>query len=287
MTTAPVLSGLVPNLDEETYHAHPALSSTGARQLLKAPAKFEYFLSHPSPHKKAYDAGTAVHSKVLGVGAGTVEIPASVLSKSGTTGTDAAREFIANARAAGVTPLKAHEIEHVNAMAEAILANPMARLLLEQEGLREASVFGTDPVTGADCRCRFDLLPTGGGRRVAVDLKTDRDEATPVKFAKTVADHGYHVQDAHYEATAGFEGIEYDAFAFVVVEKEPPFLTAVIVLDQDFREIGRARAKRARELFAIGTETGIWPGYPGEIQIARPPMWAIYDHNDTEEALTA
>ncbi|WP_260979766.1 PD-(D/E)XK nuclease-like domain-containing protein [Microbacterium sp. BH-3-3-3] len=281
--TTNTLSGLVPNLDEEVYHAHPALSSTGARQLLKAPAKFEYFLSHPSPHKKAYDAGTAVHSKVLGVGAGTVEIPGSVLSKTGTIGTEAARGFIATARAAGQTPLKAHEIAQVDAMAEAILSNPMARLLLEQDGIREASVFGTDPETGADCRARFDLLPMGGGRRVAVDLKTDRAEATPVAFAKTVADHGYHVQDAHYEATAGFVGIEYDAFAFVVVEKEPPFLTAVIVLDQDFREIGTARAKRARELFAIGKETGVWPGYPGEIQIARPPMWAIYDHQDSEE----
>lgn len=274
---------IVFDLDEVDYHAHPALSSTGARQLLTAPALFAWSQSHPTPHVKAFDAGSAVHARVLGTGWQTVEIPEEVLSKSGTVGTDAARAFIAESRANNLIPLKAHELAEVNAIAESVLSHKTARMLLEQEGHAEASVFGTDPATGVECRARFDKLPTGPGRRIAVDLKTKHGAASPVKFAKTVADLGYHVQEAHYIDTLRFTGHHVDAFAFLVVEKEPPYLVATFVLNPDFQEIGAARAARARELFARGTETGQWPGYPEEIQIARPPQWAVYDHIDAQE----
>jgi hypothetical protein len=42
--------GIVHNLDEAEYHAHPALSSTGARLLLPeykgSPKKFQYAQTH-------------------------------------------------------------------------------------------------------------------------------------------------------------------------------------------------------------------------------------------------
>lgn len=277
-------SGVVLGLGEDTYHAHPALSSTGARELLEAPARFYYARSNPRPHRKEFDVGTAAHSKVLGTGAPVIAIPEEVLAKNGAASTNDAKAWIETARAEGKVPVKRAEFDAVNAMAESVLAQPSARALLEQDGNPEASVFGTDPATGVDTRARFDYLPTGSGRRVAVDLKTMHGLATPVRFAKAVAEHGYHVQEAHYLDTLAFVGEHVDAFAFVVVEKERPYLAAAYVLDEDFREIGRARAARARELFARGIESGEWPGYPDHIQIARPPAWAVYDHIDATEA---
>ncbi|KQR90990.1 MAG: PD-(D/E)XK nuclease-like domain-containing protein [Microbacterium ginsengisoli] len=276
------LSGVVLGLPEDEYHAHPALSSTGARQLLIAPAKFLFARSAPRVHKKAFDVGTAAHSRVLGTGWEIVAIPDSVLAVNGAASTAKAKAFIEEARANGQVPIKQAEFDEVTAMSEAVLAHPSARILLEQDGAAEASVFGVDPETGVETRARFDFLGRGSGRRVGVDLKTLHGEASPVKFAKTVADHGYHVQGAHYEDTLRFVGEHIDAFAFIAVEKEPPYLVGVFVLNEDYREIGAARARRARHLFARGIQDGIWPGYPDEIQIARPPQWAIYDHIDTE-----
>jgi hypothetical protein len=288
--------GAVLGLDEETYHAHPALSSTGARQLLEAPARFEHAQSQPRAPRKAFDVGTLAHSKVLGVGAGVAVYPDgagdhvfadpetgeefdNVLASNGAASTKLAKSFEVWARTQGLVPLKRAEADEVNAMAEAVLSHPTARVLLEQAGHPEVSVFGTDPATGVECRARFDFLG-----RVGVDLKTFYGAATPVKFAKTVADHGYHVQSAHYEDTLSFIGEQIDAFAFIVVEKDPPYLVAVFVLDDDYREIGAARAKRARELFAASRDSGVWPGYPSQIQIARPPQWAVHDHIDATEA---
>lgn len=267
------LTGIVLDLDEETYHAHPALSSTGARQLLDAPARFEYARTVPQEPKKSFDVGAAAHSKVLGAGAVVVAIPGEMLASNGAASTAAAKQFITDARAAGQVPVKQAELDAVNLMAEAVLANPDARRLLEQDGNPEASVFSTDPTLGVEVRARFDYLAG-----IGVDLKTTVKKATRAQFERTVMDYGYHVQQAHYEATLSFAGGAIDGFTFVVVEKEPPHLVGVFVLDADFREMGRAKAAQARLLFAEGIETGIWPGYPQEIQIVRPPQWAIAAH---------
>ncbi|GAB2702567.1 hypothetical protein BKA24_001659 [Microbacterium marinum] len=276
------LDGLVLDLDESVYHAHPALSSTGARQLLVAPAKFEHARRNPSPPKKVYDIGTATHSKVLGIGAQAVAYPTKLLAENGAASTKAAKAWADVQRAAGRVPMKQHEIDVVDAMAESVLAHRGAAALLEQVGPREASVFSTDPETGVPLRCRFDLLGAGGGRRIGVDLKTKASDATATAFARAAADLRYDVQQAHYEVTAAAAEIELDGFAFIVVEKEPPYLANALMLDADFVEIGVASAAAARRLFAAGIESGMWPGYPQHIQLVRPPMWAIYDHTDRQ-----
>ncbi|MBQ9916898.1 MAG: PD-(D/E)XK nuclease-like domain-containing protein [Microbacterium sp.] len=295
--------GLVLGLDEVAYHAHPALSSTGARQLLKAPAKFFYERSHPSPPRKSFDVGTLSHSKILGVGAGlavypdgtgdvvfedpeTGEVHDNVLASNGVASTKLAKSFEAWARAAGMVPLKRAEAAVVDAMAESVLARKTSRALLEQEGVAEASVFATDPETGIDEKCRFDFLGTGS-RPVAVDVKTDRDDVDPVTFSRTVAKHGYHIQQEHYLHTAAAAGVPVADFTFITVEKEPPYLVAEHWLDPDFREIGARKAAEARARFAAGIESGVWPGYPDQVQIVRPPQFLIYDHIDATEAEAA
>lgn len=282
------LDGFVPDLDEVTYHAHSALSSTGARQLLQAPARFAHWAENKPPHKKAYDVGSAVHAKVLGTGWEVVEIPDDLLSgPNRAISSEAAKAWVAAARDSNAIPLKAFEIAEVDAMAESVLGHAMARALFEQEGAAEMSVFSRDPATGVEQRCRFDYLGTGSGRRFAVDLKTKHGLATPMKFSKTVAELGYHVQVGHYLDTLSAAGGHVDQFVFVVVEKEPPYLTASFVLGREYLEMGYAAAAEARRLFAAGIETGHWPGYPQELQIAIPPNWAVYDHNEGLGVLAA
>ena len=105
------LEGFVPDLDEVIYHAHSALSSTGARQLLQAPARFAHWAENKPPHKKAFDVGSAVHAKVLGTGWDVVEIPDKLLSgPNRAISSEAAKWWVAMARASNVIPLKAHEI---------------------------------------------------------------------------------------------------------------------------------------------------------------------------------
>ncbi|MGG7510869.1 PD-(D/E)XK nuclease-like domain-containing protein [Plantibacter sp. YIM 135249] len=274
-------SGIVYGLDEAAYHAHPALSSTNARRLLDSPARYKYLQTHPEPPKTVFDVGTAAHSKVLGTGAPIDIIPAKLLASNGAISTTAAKEFIAKSRAAGRVPVKADVAEEVNSMAEAVLAHPSARVLLEQEGHSEVSMFGTDPDTELDVRARFDFAPSGGRTPVAWDLKSARD-ASPRGFAKAVAEHGYHIQRGHYMDTNEFAGgIDLDGFAFVVVESKAPYLVGAYRLNSDWEDIGVAQAREARTILRRCLDTDTWPGYDDNIQSLIAPFWLIADYQES------
>jgi hypothetical protein len=280
------LEGLVPYLYEDAYHAHPALSSTGARTLLRSPAKFEHERTHPRADTKALDVGSAAHAKVLGIGSGIVTYPPEHLTPSGNISTKAATTAWAAAqRAEGLTPVSPNDVAAIDAMAEAVLAHRTGRRLLEAAGQSEVSVFWTDPDTGVECRARFDRLPdpaaiTAGGAPIGLDLKTARD-ASPSGFRRAVAEHGYHVQQEFYRD--GYEtvtGIR-PAFMFVAVEKEPPYLVAVHQLDAEARTIGQRRAAFARQIYRDCTEAGVWPGYSDDITLISLPKYALTPEMDT------
>jgi hypothetical protein len=270
------------NMPEATYHAHPALSSTGARRLLDSPAKFRWAQTHPEPPRAAFDLGHAVHSRVLGVGAETVAIPDDLLASNGAASTKAAKDWIEQARAEGKTPVKAEVFETVSAMADAVLMDPDSRPLFEQPGNSEVSVFATDPETGVDMRARFDRLAdeTPTQRAKGIDLKSARD-ASPIGFERAVAEHRYFIQDPWYlltyELATGRDDLP---FIFVAVEKEPPFLVGVHVLSDDWASMGRSRAADARRLYRECIDTGHWPkGFKG-INVARPPTWLVAQYQE-------
>lgn len=270
---------IIDGMPEHEYHAHPALSSTGARLLLDSPARFHYAQTHPQPHKDAFDLGTAVHTKVLGVGERAIGYPAEHLTPSGAVSTKAETKlWLEKQRAAGKIVLEASKLAQTDAMAEAVLAHPTARALFEQSGKAEQSVFATDPTTGVEMRARFDYLPDFTvDNPWCVDLKTTGKSASPSEFLKTVANFGYHIQQEHYLEAYGLATGEFNPrMKFVVVETAAPHLVAVHELSDQFAEIGASAARRARTIFAECSASGVWPGYPTNLDPLQPPMWAIY-----------
>lgn len=264
-------------MPEDEYHAHRALSSTGARLLLDSPARFRYAQSHPQAHKDSFDLGTAVHTKVLGIGHKVITYPPEHLTPSGNPSTKAATvEWALEQRANGLVVIGAAQAAQVDRMAEAILAHPTAKAVFEQDGKAEVSLFGTDPETGVECRARVDWRGP-----INADLKTTAKSASKAEFEKTVVNFGYETQEAHYGDAERFAtGEDERPFVFVVVETAAPHLVAVHQLDVVFREMGKTKARRARELFAECTASGIWPGHPEEVQLISPPVWAVYQHEE-------
>jgi hypothetical protein len=285
MSAVTEVAGIVKGMPEAEYHSRPELSSTEARLILDSAAKYRYKKDHPplvNPSKK-FDIGSALHSKVLGTGYEAVVIPTDLLASNGALSTTKAKEFVARARAKGLIPLKAEDFEPVAAMAEAVLANPTARAILEQPGAAETSVFAQ--VDGVNVRARFDFLPDQGERRrIGADVKTTRD-ASERGFTRSIADYGYDVQRQWYldalNATTGPMpvGLEPE-LVFIAVEKEPPYLNAVYQLPTVWTEMGRVKAERARKVFAECTESGFWPGYSTEVTLVTPPTWYVYQHEE-------
>lgn len=278
------MTGIQYDLDESIYHAHTALSSTGARRILESPARFNYWRNHQQPGKQAYDVGHAVHTRVLGIGAGTVAYPDEHITASGAVSTKAATvAWAEEQRARGLTPVAPAQVRRIDGMAEAVLGHPVAGPLFEQQGGHaEASVFATDSATGVEMRARFDYLgPT------AVDLKTTAKTASVDGFARTVAAYGYDVQQGFYLHALEQAGHERIPFVFVVVESEPPHLVGIHTIDVEWERMGAAKARRALETYAECSSTDTWPGYDPQVHLISPPTWAIYQFEDDYEPLPA
>ena len=273
----------MPELD---YHASPGLSSTGMKWLLRSPKHYRQNMDHRI-EKAAFDLGHCVHAKVLGVGMGVVVIPDDVLSKSGTTGTDAARAFIADARANGMVPVKAELAAKVNAIAEAVLANPKAAALLELPGDVEVSLFADDPDTGVNLRGRIDKLGTlADGRLVTIDLKTTTDVRRR-KIVRSIEDFGYDVQSETYKHLLRLTwGTDVAPTHLIFVETDTPHEVRVVQLAHpDWIDGGLHKMRRAIDIYAHCIATNTWPGDDDEPGDAEPIMPRPYylESMDEEE----
>lgn len=272
---------IIYDMSDTEYHSRPELSSSGARLLLPeykgSPKKFEWAQTHRRT-SRAFDLGHAVHTKVLGVGAGIVTYPEEHLTPSGNPSTKAATvEWEDEQRAAGLTIVSPGDLQKVDAMAEAVLAHPSARPLFEVCEFREVSVFAD--VDGVPCRARFDAL-SGETRNgvYAVDLKTT-DDATGDGFIRSIKSWGYDVQEAHYrDVFEADQGHEINDFSFVLVEKAAPYEVAVKSIEPFWVGMAQVKASRARQIFAECTATGVWPGYAVERETVTAPAYITIAH---------
>lgn len=266
--------GIYRGMPDGAYHADPvpdgSFSSTMARKILETPAHLRHYLDSPREEKKEFDFGTAVHSMVLGVGRGVVEIPEGVLSKTRSINTNAAREFIEDARRDGYIPMKAEEINHAGAVADAVLNHDIAGPLFKGGGVAEQSAFAVDPDTGLWLRARADWQTPSG---ILVDFKTTRS-AAPLDFERHGSDFGYHVQQGHYLNTWELAtGKTPRGFVFVNAEKDPPYLVSVVEFDGVSADYGRRLANLAARRYKRALDTDQWPGYPARIHSVSLPPW--------------
>ncbi len=281
--------GVYDDMPLHIYHADPvpggSLSSTGARRLLApgCPAKFRHEQIHGQGPKDDYDFGTAVHTFTLGSGPRVVAVEANSWQ------TKAAREQRDAERADGNVPLLTKDYERAREVARAVRNNPTAAALLRPDrGVAERSLFWRDPQTGVMRRARPDwLTPSAEGRCLIVDIKST-ESAAPDDFARSIWKFGYHQQgDTYITGVTQFAdvlGMGSDPeFLMIAVEKQPPYVCEVYALNADALSLGRARNRRALEVYRDCMKTGRWGGYTNDITYLALPGWA--ERADSEEYL--
>ena len=279
--TAMEREGLVLGMPEDEYHGGPEFSSSAAKEILKTPAHYKHvYMDGHREQKKAWDIGTAVHTKVLGTGADTVTCPPELLASNGAMSTKAAKEWKAEQESAGLIVVSEPDLAKINAMVESVMAHGLARSWLELPGQAEASMFATDPETGLRLRCRFDRLPDD--ERASIDLKTTLD-ASPGGFMRRAHDLGYHVSRAHYLHTAALAGHARKEMVLIAVENKAPYLVGVYQFTQRQVERGERRAREARHLLVKCRQNDSWPGYSPKLEFLDEPPYAMYqDEAETQ-----
>lgn len=268
--------GVYEGISGELYHSdHDALSSSGARTLLReCPALFRWQQLHPETRDE-FDFGHAAHAEVLGVGA------PMVVPTDPETGepwdrwqSNAAKAAVAEIRAAGGIPVKAETRAAVAAMADALRAHPLAGPLLTSPGRAELAGWWQDEHTGEWLRVMWDWITTDStGRLVIVDYKTTTD-ASPEAAAKSSARYGYWMQDDWYRTAATALGVHPDpGFLLVMQSKTAPYLVSVHQHDPEDIAQAHQRNRDAIDLWHRCRQQDIWPAWE-QVYSIEIPRWA-------------
>lgn len=274
-------SGLVFDMDDETYHADPvpggSLSSTFVRLLTNhVPAKAETIRRNRKP-TKAMNLGKAAHAHALGAGPKLITWEYDGRTKEGKAERAALAPLLATEAAVAVTE---KEREQIVGMVAALRAHPEVVAILDA-AKAEVSAFWEEPgETDVWCRARYDLLTDDR----AYDYKTAQD-VTRRGFSKTLAAYGYHQQADFY--LRGLRALGHPAGAhpmqFICQETEAPYLVQIHTPDDEAMWAAGALNDRAIRNYAECKRTGIWPGY--DDLFAEPTPLPPYYFNDHEDAL--
>lgn len=278
---------VVYGMTDAEYHADPveglSLSASGAKWLTPpnpCPAKFRHYRDNPVV-KDIFDFGHAVHRIVLGAGPEIEVLTDADGVPCESMRTKAAKEADAAARLAGRIPLLATEHDHAQAVAGAVLADPIAGPLFT-EGKPEVSMFWPDPETGVIRRGRVDWLrnPVKGKRLLIGDLKT-AVSAEPIRFGKSAADLGYCISAANYVDGVIACGLDDDpAFLLAVVEKSEPYVVSTYQVTEDDLQIGRYLMREALRTYGKCVADDHWPGYTSGVQPLELPYYFTRQFED-------
>ena len=227
------LDKMIEGLSNEEYHAHPALSSSQIRTLLRNP--YEYVIGMKPESTPAMDFGTLGHCLVLEPHKFESEF-AIIPKVDGRTKEGKAIKEAFEKTAIG--KILMNEVDYQTAK-ECIKSLEKAGLLYFNVGIKEVSFFSN--IDGIPVRVKLDnWLPD---RKVIFDLKFTED-ASADGFAKSSAKYGYYIQDAFYSDIVGA-----DRFVFVAIEKNPPYMIGVYEHNMIDRDFGRAEYKRALNIY--------------------------------------
>lgn len=265
-------AGLHRNVAASVYHTRElgVASKSALDELARSPAHYRTWLAGADESTPALGFGTAFHMALLEperFASTYVAQPdfGDCRYKAAKDARDAWR-----AEHAGRTLIAEDDLEAIRGMAQAVLEHSRARTMV-RGGERELVCRWTDEETGLQCKSRLDYYIER--RSLAVDVKSCID-ASADGFKRAITNYRYHVQDAFYRS--GLEAVRAPVrhFAFIAVEKKPPYAVAVYVLDEEARAKGHARVRHDMATLAKCLKDDVWPGYPEEVQTIELPPWA-------------
>lgn len=238
----------------------------------------------PEAKQGRLDKGSIYHSLTLKEGKSLVVVPTAILSSNGAYGTKEAKAMRDAARAAGKVPIKEHELEAYQHVAD-VMRSRIAEAGHQLEGRSELAIgwWERTPYGPVECRTMLDHVIAWRGEELDIEHPTMATilelkpvpDASPDRCTRTAENLGYGIAaaanvralNALYPSLAG--RVE---FRFLWCEYRRPFDLWDPQRSGVFAELGERRWLRAVHAWGEGLATGRWPGHrtPGNIEISAP-----------------
>ena len=230
-----------PNLDNNTYHNGPGISSSNIRRFSQSQL---HALEEVIEQTPALNFGSAAHSLVVeGEGA----FFSDVVTITGSPYTNTNKALKQESLAKGLSVISEKERDTIYSMKNSLITE--ARAYLNPENEYPSAFDSPYEVTlywyeqGLLCKTRADVIinpfdkPHGENAIVLVDYKTTSD-CSVRGFTNSVRRFSYDLQAAWYKR--GFEraGFQVHDFVFVAQEKKTPYASKVFKMNHTDMEIG-------------------------------------------------
>jgi hypothetical protein len=265
--------GIYDNVNIDEYHAEEGISSTGISLIMDCPKRFwhEYIadvgnmVEDNKNTKDKFMLGRAVHMLCLEPDKfheNFLPMPEKV-----NLTTKVGKELYATYEdvAQGRQIIRSQDWFDIQDIARAVRTNSMWDKV--KEGKVEQSIYWDSGIYNTRLRARPDFF----NDQIIIDLKTT--DSIPA-FGRSIYAYGYHRQAAmQIDALYQIDGIK-RFFAFFVVEKKAPFLTACFTLDEESIEQGRREYLDGAATYSECLKASHWPGYDEKFQLLSLPNYA-------------
>lgn len=239
------------NIPEAEYRAAPGVNQSTLKKIIPpyTPAHYKSAIdSRPKPPTDDQITGTLVHQAFF----------------DGRKGGWAVRPpYIDLRNAEGKEWRKANPGHLVNfdigALVEALRANPDVASVMKFKGHFGVAGWKTHGPTGLLLKGLADWLTVDSkGYTVCIDLKTVQEECSDgALFAKEIKKRRYDIQDVQYRHIFGAI-----YFIFIVVEKAPPYVSAVYYIDAERIQYATDQWDDALRRLARCQRENQWPARP-------------------------
>lgn len=264
------------SLPAAEYHSNPAIGHSSLVRIIRSPAHYREYATHPPEPTAAMQLGTAFHTALLEWELfRKIFVVAPKFDRRTKEGK--AKALAWETENTGKITLTPDQMEAIGKMVLSVREHKGARRLLGY-GLVETSAFWLDERTGIECKMRPDFLTTEGKTITGmVDVKTCVD-ASADGFSKAIVTQGYDVQAAFYQDGMKTLSGKTVPFYFIAIEKEAPYALAVYQASKAMLGIGREKYRAALGLLTWCRRNNFWPSYQpgGEIETIDLPRWAAY-----------
>lgn len=184
-------------ISDADYHGSPGINNSGLSLVSESVSDFIQYRDSPKdPEKlKVFDFGSAAHMATTQYDRFITEYIRKPMFNLRTNKGKADSEAWDREHATYEFILSEDDYKKIMLMRDCIMADPRARLWLEQDGLAESAVYWNDNETGQLCKLKADWLVELPDLTVCVDFKSTDSIA---KFRKDFFSLRYDVQDCHY-----------------------------------------------------------------------------------------
>jgi hypothetical protein len=289
-------ASLIEKMSNDEYHACPEFSSSQLKDILRSGAHFysnNIIKENERESKKHLDFGTLAHTLFLEpeqfhnefavIPADAPKPPTDVMRNAKNPSEDSIKRVqwwdnFAAEHGTKIT-ITTELLEGAQRIANNLRTLSSFKIMENNYGMAEASIFFVDPIYGLQLRIRPDYhippcsaLPNG----LLFDVKTARD-ARPFKFQKDCGEYGYDLSASMYrEGFQQYYNTEYKPdFIYLVAENTAPFNVKQYKASDLLLSVGDHRYNKAKELLAESLLIDEWDGYSKDLEEIYLPSYMV------------